>query len=172
MRNVILIDGSNFYYKLKDLRLHNKIFDYRAFCHWLTEGQKYSCTYYVGAVRQQEGDAKSKKMYAKQRAFLSSLKKQGVRIELGYIMKSDGYHEKGVDVKIAVDLLTGAYENRYDKVLLVSSDTDLIPAIEKVIQKRKIVEYIGFSHLKSFALAKRSSSSRLLHKKDLEKFTG
>ncbi|OGY18492.1 MAG: hypothetical protein A2900_03475 [Candidatus Chisholmbacteria bacterium RIFCSPLOWO2_01_FULL_50_28] len=172
MRNVILIDGSNFYYKLKDLKLHNKIFDYRAFCSWLTEGQKYSCTYYVGAVRQQEGDAKSKKMYAKQRAFLSSLKKQGVRIELGYIMKSDGYHEKGVDVKIAVDLLTGAYENRYDKVLLVSSDTDLIPAIEKVIQKRKIVEYIGFSHLKSFALAKRSSSSRLLHKKDLEKFTG
>ena len=172
MRNLIAIDGSNFYYKLKDLKLHNKIFDYRAFCSWLTEGQKYSCTYYVGAVRQQEGDAKSKKMYAKQRAFLSSLKKQGVRIELGYIMKSDGYHEKGVDVKIAVDLLTGAYENRYDKVLLVSSDTDLIPAIEKVIQKRKIVEYIGFSHLKSFALAKRSSSSRLLHKKDLEKFTG
>lgn len=172
MRNIIFIDGSNFYYKLKDLKLHSKIFDYRSFCNWLTEGKKYSCVYYVGAVRQQEGDARSKKLYAKQRAFLASLKKQGVGIELGYIMKSDGYHEKGVDVKIAVDLLTGAYEDRYDKAFLVSSDTDLIPAIDKVLQKRKIVEYVGFSHLPSYALIKRSSGSRLLHKKDLEKFTG
>jgi len=55
------------------------------------------------------------------------------------MLKTDEiYHEKGVDVLMAVDLLTGAYENLYDTTILVSSDTDLIPAIEKVrVMKKK-----------------------------------
>jgi len=80
------------------------------------------------------------------------------------------YYEKGVDVKIAVDLLVGAYENLYDTAILVSSDTDLIPAIEKVRALGKKVKYIGFSHEPSFGLIKNASESKLLAKNDLEKF--
>ena len=86
-------------------------------------------------------------------------------------MKNDGvYHEKGVDVKIAVDLLVGAYENMYDTAILISSDTDLIPAIQKIKHLGKGVEYIGFSHKPSLALQKYASLTRLMMKEELEDF--
>jgi len=80
------------------------------------------------------------------------------------------FHEKGVDVKIAVDLLVGAYDNLYDVAVLISSDTDLIPAIKKVRHLGKELEYVGFSHLPSFALQKNATLSRLLLRDDLESF--
>ncbi|TSC86825.1 MAG: hypothetical protein G01um101416_590 [Microgenomates group bacterium Gr01-1014_16] len=167
---LILVDGSNFYYKLKDLSLEQEKFDFTKFSEWLSETKKFKVIYYVGAVRQEPKNAKSKILYAKQRSFLSQLQKQGVNVELGYIMKSDGYHEKGVDVKIATDLLVGTYENLFTKAFLVSSDTDLLPAVEKTISKGKLVEFVGFAHLPSYALIRKCSSSRLLHKEDLMKF--
>lgn len=86
-------------------------------------------------------------------------------------MKNDGvYHEKGVDVKMAVDLVVGAYENSYDTAILISSDTDLVPAIEKVRALGKSVEYVGFSHQPSLGLISRSTESRLLSKDDLKPF--
>jgi len=55
-------------------------------------------------------------------------------------MKSDGiYHEKGVDVNIAVDILVGVYEDICDRIILVSSDTDLLPAISKAKEKVKLL---------------------------------
>ena len=81
------------------------------------------------------------------------------------------FYEKGVDVLMAVDMLVGAYENLYDILILVSSDTDLIPALEKVRFKGKKVEYIGFSHKPSYGLIANSDIRRLLTKEDLLPFT-
>jgi uncharacterized LabA/DUF88 family protein len=54
--------------------------------------------------------------------------------------------EKGIDVKLATDLIVGAVDDRYDTAIVVSSDSDLIPAIDWVrIKRNKKVEYIGFS---------------------------
>ncbi len=53
---------------------------------------------------------------------------------------------------MAVDILIGAYEDLYDTLILVSSDTDLIPALAKVRSMKKKVEYIGFSHKPSYGL--------------------
>lgn len=86
-------------------------------------------------------------------------------------MKSNGvYHEKGVDVNLAVDLLVGAYEKQYDIAILISSDTDLIPAIEKVKILKKEIEYIGFAHKPSLALQKHTTLSRLLIKEEIVPF--
>lgn len=86
-------------------------------------------------------------------------------------MKNDGvYHEKGVDVQLAVDLLVGAYENNYDTAIVISSDTDLMPAMEKVKKLGKGVEYIGFAHQPTIALQTVSTLSRLLIKEELEPF--
>lgn len=116
MKKLILIDGSNFYHKLKSLKLHNKKFDYAKLCEYLAGNNKYTCTYYVGAIRQEKGSTKSQKLYSKQRSFLANLEKQGIIIYRGHILKTDGvYHEKGVDVKIAIDLLIGAYEKNIKK---------------------------------------------------------
>lgn len=53
--------------------------------------------------------------------------------------------EKGVDVKMAVDMLVGAFKNEYDELIFVSSDSDFIPALD-IIRKQflKRVVYVGF----------------------------
>ncbi len=89
---------------------------------------------------------------------------------LGHMLKTQGYHEKGVDMQIAVDILAGAYEDTYDAVLLVSSDTDLIPALERMRTKGKRVEYVGFSHKPSYGLITHSDIRRSLAKEDIERF--
>ncbi|MBI4099881.1 NYN domain-containing protein [Candidatus Microgenomates bacterium] len=170
-RAIILIDGSNFYFKLKDLKLNHIPFDFSALGKLLAKDYHLvDAIYYVGAVRQDRTEG-TKKMFANQRRLLSQLKKHKFRYSLGYLLISGGrFHEKGVDVNIAVEMLVATYENQCDKIILVSSDTDLIPAIKKAKEKGKIVEYIGFSHQPSVAMVASCSSSRLLTKEDLEKF--
>ena len=62
------------------------------------------------------------------------------------------------------------YENLYDTAILVSSDTDLIPALMKARLMKKKVEYIGFSHKPSYGLIGHSDIRRLLTKEDIEQF--
>ena len=71
---------------------------------------------------------------------------------------------------MAVDLLKGAYLNFYDKAFLVSSDSDLIPAILEIKSVGKKVVYVGFKHRPSYALMRNCSKSILLSKKDLLPF--
>jgi uncharacterized LabA/DUF88 family protein len=67
-------------------------------------------------------------------------------------------------------MLVATYENLCDRIILVSSDTDLLPAIKKAKEKGKVVEYIGFSHQPSIAMVANCSKSRLLTKEDLLPF--
>jgi Uncharacterized conserved protein len=173
VRIAVFIDGSNLYYKLKDLKIKNKTrFDYLGLCNYLSKGEKLiSCRYYVGAVRAKSGDAKSQEMRSNQQKLFDHLIEQGFVIERGYLM-SDGkkFHEKGVDVKIATDLLIGAYENYYDEAILISSDTDLIPAIKQIRKLKKIIEYAGFSHSPSLGLQKNVDKTKLLKIDEIRQF--
>jgi len=169
MRSIILIDGGNFYRKLQDLGLAHAVFDYSAFGTLLTGKPGSQCTYYVGAIRKERNSPKSEQLFAKQQSFLSKLQQQGINTELGYILRSaTGYREKGVDVKIATDLLVGAFHDRYDRAFLVSSDTDLIPAVTWAKDSGKQIVYVGFAHQPSYGLLKACSSSRLLSPADLD----
>ena len=67
-------------------------------------------------------------------------------------------------------LLVAAYENFADRIILISSDTDLIPAIEKAAEKGKFVEYIGFSHKVSLAMVRSCRETRTLTRDDLLPF--
>lgn len=168
----ILIDGSNFYFKLKDLDLHNLLdFDFTKFVKLLSRSNEViDVCYYVGRIRQ-DNTAKTEKLFDSQQKLIGKLKNHKISYTFGYLLKSDGvYHEKGVDVQIAVDMLVAAYENLCGRIILVSSDTDLAPAIKKVRNKGKIVEYVGFSHKPSVAMVSFCSESRLLSKEDLLPF--
>lgn len=168
-RCLILIDGSNFYFKLKDLNLHNLLdFNFSKFSQLLAGINKIIETrYYIGKIKQ-DGTLHTEKLLANQQRLFNVLKKHQVNYSLGYLLKSNGvFHEKGVDVQIAVDMLVAAYENQCDKIILVSSDTDLFPAIKRAKQKGKIVEYVGFSHKPSHAMVRFCSESRMIRKKDI-----
>ena len=170
-RTVILIDGSNFYFKLKDLGLHTLDFHFSHFIKFLSGNREVlRSTYFVGEVRT-DGTAHVQKLYNNQQKLIARLKHHGVRYQFGYLLKSDGkFHEKGVDVHIAVAILVAAYENVADRIILISSDTDLIPAVTKAQEKGKIVEYVGFSHKISLAMARTCRETRTLTRNDLLPF--
>jgi len=127
-------------------------------------------TYYVGKIRT-DGTVKTQKLFDNQQKLLGHLKIHEYTYSLGYLLKSDGkFREKGVDVNIAVDMLVATYEDLCDRIILVSSDTDLLPAISKAREKGKVVEFVGFSHKPSVAMVARCTESRLLKKEDLLPF--
>jgi uncharacterized LabA/DUF88 family protein len=175
-RVLILFDGSNFYHILKHKEVDIKktlTYRYNKLSNFLAEKRKVvSIKYYVGvATFDKNKPQKSQKLVSNQQRLFSILNKQNIDVVRGYMMKNNGvYHEKGVDVKLAIDMIVGAYEDEFDTVILISSDTDLIPAVEKVIKKGKRVEYIGLSYRPSFGLMKKVSETRLLNKKDLNRF--
>ncbi len=171
-RVFIIIDGNNFYHRLKELKLNNLLlFDYEKFVQFLARNKSlFSKNYYIGAIREERDNPKSKKLMIGQQKLTGKLQKDGWIIKFGHMLKTDDYHEKGVDVQIAVDILIGAYENLYDTVILVSSDTDLIPALAKARSMKKKVEYVGFSHKPSYGLITHSDIRRLLTKEDIQQF--
>lgn len=172
-RAIIVFDGSNFYHKLKSLQLKKtSTFDYDSFCYFITKPFKIIDKYYcVGKIQAKQHDAKAREMMAHQQALVTKLKKSGFQIKYGYLLKSDDYfHEKGTDVEIAVNIMRGAYKNEYDVAYLISSDSDLIPAITEAQRMGKKVVYVGFMHKPSFALLKTCSESKLLTKEELQQF--
>ncbi len=171
-RIAILVDGSNLYHYLRELKLTGLAeFDYKAFAQYLARGRTLvSSTYYIGKVRS-HGDAKGEELRRWQQRLVAHLQNSGWNVEYGHMLQHNGvFQEKGVDVHIAVDLLTGAYENHYDTAVLVSSDTDLIPAVLAVRGKKKQVEYIGFAHRPSFGLMKNVDLTTTLRREDLAGF--
>lgn len=176
MKIAIFIDGSNFYSKLKELRIkHTSHFDFNGFILSLTKGIKSVYTgYYVGQVRKEKNNPKSELLYSHQQKLFAHLQTNipDIKIIRGHIQNYNGiYKEKGVDVRLALDLYSLAIENKYDKAILISSDSDLVPAVRMIQIRKKEVEYIGFSHNTSMALIKECKSKRLLNFYDVNSFS-
>ena len=139
MRIIIFIDGSNLYHRLKELTKEKKIslvdFNYQKLCEWLSEKkQLIQIRYYVGAIKRQKNNHKSEVMFNNQQRLFRKLQKQNIKIILGHLIRhQDGtYHEKGVDVRLAVEMIRLARENKFDQAILISSDTDLVAGVEEV----------------------------------------
>ena len=173
-RVAIYFDGSNVYNKLKKLGLpeEGKRFDFSTFAiHMVGERELISKRYYVGIVRNHDNSEKSETLVRKQQQFLETLRATNFEVKAGKIMYDGGrIREKGVDVKLAVDLVIGAADDLYDTAIIVSSDTDFIPAIKYARFKKKNVEYVGFAGTPSFGMIRECSSQRLFSKEDLLPF--
>jgi len=178
-RAFIFIDGGNFYFKLKGLSsiLDKKYslseFNFREFSEWLIKPNNLSeIRYYLGAVKREKNNEKSEKLYADQQKFIGKLQQQNINIILGQIIKHPDktYHEKGVDVRLAVEMIRFAREDKYDIAYLISSDTDLVAAVEEVKAFNKKVFYVGVSKGQSFGLSKIASDVRLLRAEEIEQF--
>lgn len=207
----VLIDSGNFYHLvLKKLGLTEVEYDFDAFVDFLVNGRSLiqdGKRLYVGTIPEREGDLRSKQAMAEQRRFLSGLQSSGWQTktsklrmrteEIKVDMRMQEYmklreakidtlhisrlHEKGIDVKMATDLIVGAVDNKYDTAIVISSDTDIVPAIDWVrMRMKKSIEYIGFSIPDSrgdtyaskptFALMARSDVQRILVESDIRRF--
>ncbi len=178
---IVFIDGSNFYFRLKDLEAqiddkHSLLeFDFRKFAEWLAANDKNELVevrYYIGALKRQRNNEKSEKMYADQQKLLGKLQQQKIPVVLGQLIQHPDktFHEKGVDVRLAVEMIRLAREKMYDVAYLVSSDTDLVAAVEEVRSFGKKVQYIGTARSQSFGLAKAADDVRLLRSEDIRVF--
>lgn len=179
MRAVAFIDGSNFYFKLRELtdgmrkRPNLLSFQTREFVKYLVVPHLLVETrYYIGAMKRQRGNEKSEKMYADQQRLISKLAAQGVIVILGQIIQHPDktHHEKGVDVRVAVEMIRLARQDTYDIAYLISSDTDLVPAVEEVHSFGKRIVYVGTAKSQSFGLSKVSDDTRLIRPEEITAF--
>jgi len=79
-----------------------------------------------------------------------------------------GYKQKGVDVQLAIDMVTKAYQGQYDIAILVSGDDDLIDAVKAVKEAGKIVYGCYFEQNASKGLVNSFNARRVLTPKFLD----
>jgi uncharacterized LabA/DUF88 family protein len=175
-RAVAYVDGSNWYFKLKKLLESEQItpmvdFDLRAFLEeTISPDELTGIRYYIGKIRRVRGDEKSERLYAKQQQLISFLQHQNILVQYGHLITyPDGkHHEKGVDVLLSVEMIKGALEDEYNTAYLLSSDTDLVPAVKECQKLGKEIVYVGSSvHGQSFGLTKVCDKTILLQTKDV-----
>lgn len=145
---MVIYDGSNFYHRAKKLApyLHLTNFNYRKLADQLTGSLRNDIEYCVGEIKPQAfGEQKASRLYSNQQKLFYNLQKQGIVIKKGFMMKQGSYyHEKGVDVRIASDIIRGALKNEYNTCFVISSDSDILPAIQEAISAGKEVVYVCF----------------------------
>jgi uncharacterized LabA/DUF88 family protein len=165
-RILIQFDGSNFYNKVKrlDHDIHLSNFNYKKLCKSITKQTSFEAIYYVGEIKYSPNSQQALKLYKGQQSLLYTLQTQNIQIKLGYLLYNNGrFQEKGVDVQIAVDLVDKAANDEYDICYLISSDTDLIPAIKAAQKRGKKVVYVAFEKQISFALERICDSTLLIN---------
>ena len=140
-RVAIFIDGSNFYHGLKNVLGTAKI-DFAELAKKLCAGRKLIRMYYYNVpVNRQDGEER----YRRQQSFFTKLHATPyLELKLGRLVRRGGTMvEKGVDVKLAVDMLN--FSNIYDTAILVTGDGDFDLVIYGAKNMGKHVENAYFS---------------------------
>lgn len=179
-RVAVFIDGSNLYFKLRTL-IPNKMdfirYRYRDLAKSLLgDDERLSYVgYYVGVVRdtkRTKNHEKALELVQNQQKLFEQLRHQQISIVKGYLLERDGkFFEKGVDVRLAVDIVSQAYAKKYDVAIVISSDTDLIPAMQQAQAYGREVVHVGFEHQPSLALIRYADRSRLITQPEAEGLT-
>ena len=140
-RVAVFVDGFNLYHSIKDLREdHLKWLSLRKLSEVFTPAPQFTMNhlFYFSAYAGWRPDS-----LRRHRKYIRALEAEGVTVVLGNFKQKDrtcfnckeswkDHEEKETDVNIALYLLDGAYQNIYDRALILSGDSDLAPAIRMV----------------------------------------
>jgi uncharacterized LabA/DUF88 family protein len=150
-RVAVFVDGSNFYFGCKDLLGNAQINFYKLSQILVTPQRELIRTYYYNAPVHRDSD---ENRYQNQQRFFERLKiTKYLDLRLGRLINRSGvFVEKGIDVSIAIDMLTLAWNNVYDTAILVSGDGDFAAAVKSVKDRGKHVENAYFRSSQSKAL--------------------
>jgi uncharacterized LabA/DUF88 family protein len=87
--------------------------------------------YYYDAIVDSDVDQKKNQ---EQNQYFEIIRKLNYhQVKLARLIKTnDGFKQKGVDVLLAIDMITKAYENHYDIAALVAGDDDFIDVVKSV----------------------------------------
>jgi len=122
--NFAYIDGANLHKGIKSL---DWVFDYKRFRVWLSDKYGVSQAYlFLGMM------PKYKDLYTKLQEFGYTLVFKDV------IYDGDGKAKGNCDANIIVHAMQSAYENKFHKAILVSSDGDYVPLVKFLQEKDKM----------------------------------
>jgi len=141
-RVMVFIDGSNLYHVLsQQCGRHDLQFD--KFAQKLANGRKLQRIYYYNIRQESESNPN---VGVEQSKFLDSLYDTPyVEVRLGiWKQRGDIMVEKGVDVMLATDVVTNAYNDHYDTAIVVSGDADFYPALQAAKDVGKHIEVAAF----------------------------
>ncbi|MGH7739320.1 MAG: NYN domain-containing protein [bacterium] len=148
-RVCVFIDGSNLYFALKRNNKMTRV-DYYQFSLALTGSNRNLIrTYYYNAVFDSAHFSEKAKS---QQSFFDSLDRTPyLELRLGRIIQNREGHrmEKGVDVRMASDMVYYAARDFYDTAVVVTEDQDFAPAIALVKELGKHVELALFPDAQS-----------------------
>lgn len=141
MRTAAFVDGFNLYHAIHDLRRpHLKWVDLRALVEAFAPAPAHVLTkvVYCSAFATWRPDA-----YKRHREFVKALEARGVTTIMGKFKEKarecwkcgshwKDHEEKETDVNLALQLLDAAHQDVFDRAILISGDSDLVPAVRMV----------------------------------------
>lgn len=138
MKTAFLIDGFNFYHSIKPISDRLLWFDYDAYCrHFMRSiDTLHSITYFTALAFWRINAVK------RHQVFIRACKSKGINIVLGKFKEKPSqcpschqpllrHEEKATDVNIALSAYRHAAQG-IERIVLVTGDTDLIPAIKMI----------------------------------------
>ena len=194
MGRIVLIDGENLVHGIRNLAANGKEkvsrekllgFPYRKLIQTVLEDESKAQFFFYGAkLREIKQDKKllnkSKEIIKWQSRLVNDLQKEGIQfVKVGNLRARERdpcpkcqhqeWHliEKGVDVGLAVAMVSQA--NRNNEIVLVSSDTDLLPAVRIAKQSSKLI-YIGYENNLVVSLVRNTHLTRVITEQMVDKF--
>jgi uncharacterized LabA/DUF88 family protein len=170
-RVAVFVDGFNLYHGLHDHsgRKHLWLDLHGLALSLLKPDQRLvSVNYFTARVRNDQAGA------ARQSLYISALKATGVRVVEGrfqektHICKKCGkswrsYEEKESDVNLCVALMEGAREHQFDVALIMSGDSDMVPAVRAVRRMNQGTRLIAVFPPKRFSAELKSALDASFH---------
>lgn len=148
---MVFIDGSNLYHSVRDIYGRTDV-DFAKLCEQLCRGRELVRGYYYNAIVDQ---TKEPARYASQQRFFDRLRRvPRLEVRLGTLVYPVAWpeaapYEKGIDVRVATDMLTHAFRGNFDTAVLVSGDNDFADAVQAVKDVGRNVEVALFGTLNS-----------------------
>ena len=183
----MIIDGENFKKKIESVfREANQKkpfwyeYDFQGLLTKVLQGLKidYRVFYFARIKEHKETKDKSKVLIEEQRLLKTHLEKQGFEVIMaGRVsgQKEDGiliFKEKGVDVRIAVDMVSWSCDKKVKTIILGSSDSDLQPAIKEVRRRGTECIYLGFESGPNKGMTYTTNKTILIRGSEVLEFDG
>ena len=192
MQTILFIDGRNFISKIELIfNSNNKkavdlsIYNFAGLFNKVLSGIKTDkkIFYISRLIKHEETKEKSEELIKKQRNLKNNLEKQGfevifagrVRANMGRCPKGHEtlvFREKGVDVRIAVDMITFACDKKLKTAIIASSDSDLQPAIRELAKREVERIYLGFENSPNKGLTFTTNRTILIRNSEVSEFLG
>ena len=164
METVLFIDGENLKGKIRsvfsDAKKEKPVwheYDFKGLFEKVLTGITVDRkVFYFARIKEHESSKeKSQQLILEQRLLKTHLENQGFEVVLsgrvrGQMEEGQNgkkvlvFKEKGVDVKIAVDMVCLACDKKVKGIILASSDSDLQPAVQEVRSRKVDCIYLGF----------------------------